>query len=66
MTRVEQIINWKFKGWDRMMESAFLDFACGYGRFTRFLVQEMSPDRILVSDIYSEAARFVYNSAERI
>jgi hypothetical protein len=32
-----------------------LDFASGYGRLTRFLVQKLPPDRIWVSDIYADA-----------
>jgi SAM-dependent methyltransferase len=38
--------------------SSFLDFACGYGRVTRFLIQEIDPGRIWVSDIYSGAVDF--------
>ena len=37
---------------------SFLDFACGYGRFTRFLIQEMPPEKIWVSDIYANAVKF--------
>jgi hypothetical protein len=38
---VKQIIEWHFDGWENV--SSFLDFACGYGRFTRFLIQELPP-----------------------
>jgi SAM-dependent methyltransferase len=37
---------------------SLLEFACGYGRFTRFLVQEMPRERIVVSDILTDALRF--------
>lgn len=56
MTRVRQIIQWRFQGFDQV--SSFLDFACGYGRFTRFLVQELAPEKIWVSDIYQQAVLF--------
>ncbi len=36
----------------------FLDFACGYGRVTRFLAQEFAPHKIWVSDIYKDAVDF--------
>jgi SAM-dependent methyltransferase len=38
---------------------AFLEFACGYGRFTRFLVTRLPPERITTSDLLPEAVRFV-------
>lgn len=38
--------------------SSFLDFACGYGRVTRFLIQEIAPNKIWVSDIYNGAVDF--------
>lgn len=53
---VQQIINWHFGGFHQV--ESFLDFACGYGRFTRFLIQELSPDKIWVSDIYKQAVKF--------
>lgn len=37
---------------------SFLDFACGYGKSTRFLVQGLAPDRVWVSDIYTGAVDF--------
>jgi SAM-dependent methyltransferase len=37
---------------------SFLDFACGYGKSTRFLVRTLSPQRIWVSDIYTGAVDF--------
>lgn len=38
--------------------TTFLDFAGGYGRVTRFLVQVLSPDRVWVADIKTAAVRF--------
>ena len=37
---------------------AFLDFASGYGRSTRFLIQELSPKRVWACDIYANAIAF--------
>jgi SAM-dependent methyltransferase len=37
---------------------SFLDFASGYGRFTRFLVKELPPERVWVSDIYDGGVKF--------
>lgn len=33
----------------------FLEFACGYGRFTRFLVQRLAPERIWAADVLPAA-----------
>lgn len=52
---VRQIAQWRFGGLDRV--ASFLDFACGYGRFARFLVSSLAPDRVWVSDIYDGAVR---------
>jgi SAM-dependent methyltransferase len=41
---------------------SFLDFACGHGRLTRFLVHRVSRDRITVSDINKPAVDFVCNT----
>ncbi|MBE9225157.1 class I SAM-dependent methyltransferase [Phormidium sp. LEGE 05292] len=54
--RITTIINWKFQGFENV--NSFLDFACGYGRITRYLVQKMSTEKIWVSDIYAEAVEF--------
>ena len=43
-------------GCDRL--DSFLDFACGYGRLTRFGIQEMPPAKIWVSDIDAAAVKF--------
>jgi len=53
---IQQIIDWGFDGFEQV--TTFLDFACGYGRFTRFLVGLLPPERIWVSDIYTDAVKF--------
>ena len=53
---VRQILEWKFSRPDKV--SAFLDFASGFGRFTRFLVTLLPPERIWVSDIYEGGVAF--------
>ncbi len=53
---VKQIVEWQFQKFDNL--SSFLDFACGYGRFSRFLLQELSPQQIWVSDISANAVKF--------
>ncbi len=53
---VRQVLTWHFEDLSKI--SAFLDFASGYGRLTRFLVQEISPENIWISDIYTEAVQF--------
>ncbi|NEQ37336.1 MAG: methyltransferase, partial [Okeania sp. SIO3I5] len=53
---VKQIVEWYFDGFENI--SSFLDFASGYGRFSRFLLQEIPNNKIWVSDIYSAAVEF--------
>jgi SAM-dependent methyltransferase len=53
---VKQIIEWHFQRVDNI--SSFLDFASGYGRFTRFLLQEFPAEQVWVSDIYQAAVEF--------
>ncbi|MEG3988058.1 methyltransferase domain-containing protein [Microcoleus sp. S28C3] len=53
---VKQVVDWHFGSFENV--PSFLDFACGYGRFTRFLIQEMPPEKIWVSDIYANAVKF--------
>jgi SAM-dependent methyltransferase len=43
---------------DRKQDAKVLDFACGYGRSTRFLVKEIPPANIWASDIYPSAVEF--------
>jgi SAM-dependent methyltransferase len=56
MDVIRQIIQWNFEGFHNV--SSFLDFASGYGRLTRFLVQELPPNCIYVCDIYADAVEF--------
>ena len=56
MDVIRQIVQWKFKGFDKV--STFLDFAGGYGRFTRFLTQELPAEHIWICDIYEDAIKF--------
>ncbi|MEL0589209.1 MAG: class I SAM-dependent methyltransferase [Planktothrix agardhii] len=53
---VRQVLQWHFGELDRI--SSFLDFASGYGRFTRFLVQDIPPKNVWISDIYAQAVQF--------
>ncbi len=53
---VRQLAGWHAGGLDKL--GAMLDFASGYGRVTRFLVREMPPERLWVSDIYPQAVQF--------
>ncbi len=53
---VRQSVEWKFGGFGNL--TSLLDFACGYGRVTRFLACKMPADRIWVSDIYPGAVAF--------
>ncbi len=53
---IRQLAIWQFGGLQNV--GAFLDFACGYGRSTRFLIQELPPERVWASDIYAKAITF--------
>jgi len=53
---LRQVLRWRFGGMDRI--GGLLDFASGYGRVTRFLVREIPPERIWVSDVYADGVRF--------
>ncbi|MGB3192384.1 MAG: methyltransferase domain-containing protein [Limnoraphis sp.] len=53
---IRQIINTHFGSFAQV--DSFLDFACGYGRSTRFLIQEIAPEKVWVSDIYANAVKF--------
>jgi SAM-dependent methyltransferase len=50
------ILTWHFGSLDRV--GRLLDFASGYGRVTRFIVRDLAPERVWVSDIYTEGVRF--------
>ena len=53
---VREIVEWRFGTFEGVR--AFLDFASGYGRSTRFLARALSPDRITVAEIDPDAVRF--------
>lgn len=53
---VQQLLDWRFG--DKKDSVKILDFACGYGRATRFLVRDIPPSNVWVSDIYADAVRF--------
>ena len=48
-----QIVDQVFGGYDKL--NTVLDFASGYGRLTRALVQKLPAERIHVADIYGKA-----------
>ena len=53
---VERIVRWRFGGFEGV--GRFFDFASGFGRFSRFLVGQLPPDRISVAEIEPAAVRF--------
>ena len=53
---VSQCVERYFDGYANI--SSFLEFACGYGRFTRYLLEELPADRIWGADIYADAVSF--------
>lgn len=50
---VRQIVDGAFGGFEKL--GSFLDFASGYGRLTRIMLQKLRPDQIHVADIYKDA-----------
>ncbi len=53
---LERVVAWRFGGWARV--GSVLDFAAGYGRSTRFLVQHLPADHVTVSEIQAPALEF--------
>lgn len=53
---IRQVIEWRFGALGNVEK--LLDFASGFGRVTRFMVSDLSPDRIWISDIYPDAVAF--------
>ncbi|MGZ4169019.1 MAG: class I SAM-dependent methyltransferase [Solirubrobacteraceae bacterium] len=53
---LEKVAAWRFGGWDGV--GSVLDFAAGYGRSTRFLVEHLPPERVTVAEIQPEALEF--------
>ncbi|RPH56445.1 class I SAM-dependent methyltransferase [bacterium] len=51
-----QALRWRFGDPGRV--DGLLDFASGYGRVTRFLIGDVPPERVWVSDVYAEGVRF--------
>lgn len=51
-----QVLRWRFGDPGRV--GRLLDFASGYGRVTRFLVREVPPERVWVSDVYAGGVEF--------
>ncbi|MEI6258090.1 MAG: FkbM family methyltransferase, partial [Planctomycetota bacterium] len=56
MDDLSQIVKWRFGDFQKI--GRMLDFACGYGRLTRFLVEAMPRERIWVSDVEEQAVAF--------
>lgn len=53
---IETLLQWWFG--ERRPSIRLLDFASGYGRMTRFLVQRQAPERLWVSDLFPAAVEF--------
>ena len=53
---VGSIVYWYFGGFHAI--GRYLEFAAGYGRSIRYLVQHLPPERVWVCDIYGDAMRF--------
>lgn len=51
-----QILAWRFGEPGRV--GKILDFASGYGRVTRFIVHDIPPERVWISDIYARGVEF--------
>ncbi|MEA2564352.1 MAG: hypothetical protein QOH06_5856 [Acidobacteriota bacterium] len=51
-----QILTWHFGEPGRI--GKILDFASGYGRVTRFIVHDIPPERVWISDIYARGVDF--------
>jgi SAM-dependent methyltransferase len=56
MNVIERVADWRFGSISKI--GSWLDFAAGYGRSTRFLVQYVPPERVTVSEIQSDALEF--------
>lgn len=53
---LEKVAVWRFGGWAGV--GSVLDFAAGYGRSTRFLVQHLPADHVTASEIQAPALEF--------
>ena len=56
LTNIQEIFEDLGYSFDQI--NSFLDFAGGYGRFTRFLIQKLSHEKITISDIDKAAVDF--------
>ena len=56
VSAIRQLAAWHAGGLGKL--GSMLDFASGYGRITRFLVRDLAPERLWVSDIYARAVEF--------
>ncbi len=54
---VQQLVSWHYGPAAKV--TRFLDFACGYGRFTRFLKQDLGAEHVWAADIRPDAVEFV-------
>ncbi|MGZ4249696.1 MAG: class I SAM-dependent methyltransferase [Solirubrobacteraceae bacterium] len=54
---IERIADWRFGGLERV--GSFLDFASGYGRGTRFLVERLPAAAVMVGEIQTDALAFL-------
>ena len=53
---IEKVATWRFGGWAGV--GSFLDFASGYGRTTRFVVEHLPAERVTVAEIQRDALEF--------
>jgi SAM-dependent methyltransferase len=53
---IEGVVEWRFQGFAGVR--SLFDFASGYGRATRFLVEALPPERVTIAEIDPEAVRF--------
>ncbi len=57
-TTLQSILDWHCSTGRDKATCKVLDFACGFGRATRFLVAEVNPANVWASDIYKDAVSF--------
>jgi SAM-dependent methyltransferase len=53
---LRQVAEWRFGELGRV--GKLLDFASGYGRVTRFMLRDLPPERVWVSDVVAAAVEF--------
>ncbi len=53
---IDRLLTWRFGQTVRSIR--LLDFASGFGRVTRFLIQHLPPEQVWVSDIFEEGVKF--------